>query len=437
MIGIATRPRATTLSSSGNHPRMRLAYFGAMEIPIELLIGLLACAALPMGINATTMPFGSEFGATERTFIATSIAYLFVWYCGRRLDVFPSSSFVDHASYLTPIVAIAYATIAFALLALRLDYSRVQLFGSGLLTLVLSLLAARCRAKFFIRTYAVNPSSLLDVMPKVPACRWMSFDDALGAAARINAIVTDFGTRLSEHELSELTRSAIAGVPVLDRRTIIESLTGRTPLSDLNPNQFAGLLPSRQYLSFRRAIELVATLALLPIFLPVALAIAVAIRLDSEGPVLFTQLRVGQRGQVFRIFKFRTMHHGNSGSDYTTHDDPRITRVGTILRRYHLDEIPQFLNVLLGQMSWVGPRPEAKELHHIYAQTIPHFTFRGIARPGITGWAQINQGYAHTPDEMRTKLEYDLYYLRHCSLWLDVLIVLRTLAILPSGAGTR
>jgi lipopolysaccharide/colanic/teichoic acid biosynthesis glycosyltransferase len=137
------------------------------------------------------------------------------------------------------------------------------------------------------------------------------------------------------------------------------------------------------------------------------------------------------------MIKFRTMYHRAGGPSFTTEADKRITRVGRFLRRSRLDELPQLINVLLGDMSWVGPRPEAVSLEEGYVRDIEHFALRGIVRPGVTGWAQINQGYAHAPDEMRSKLEYDLYYLKHCSLWLDLVIVLRTFAVIFHGTGAR
>jgi lipopolysaccharide/colanic/teichoic acid biosynthesis glycosyltransferase len=137
------------------------------------------------------------------------------------------------------------------------------------------------------------------------------------------------------------------------------------------------------------------------------------------------------------MIKFRTMYHGAGGPSFTTRADPRITRLGHILRRFRIDEIPQVVNVLRGDMSWVGPRPEAFNLDQTYVRDIPHFALRGIVRPGVTGWAQINQGYAHEADEMRAKLEHDLYYLKHCSLWLDLMIILRTFGVLLGGAGAR
>jgi lipopolysaccharide/colanic/teichoic acid biosynthesis glycosyltransferase len=416
---------------------VRAISFRFVETWVEASLGLLGCVLLPIWFYASTTPFSDGFGATERNIIATGIAYAAVWYCSRRFDSFPGGSLTDQAGYIAPIAAVAYATIAVVFLALRLEYSRFQLFGSGLLTLVWLLAVARIRARHFVHTYAVVPSMSLAGMPSIPGCRWLTFEDAQDRSARVDAIVADLSSGLSKHELSAVTRAAIAGVSVLDRRFIVESLTGRTPLSGLAPNDFGVLLPSRQYLLFRRALELIATVAVLPLLAPLVLLIAVAIKLDSKGPAFFIQMRVGHRGRTFRLVKFRTMRHAVGGPSFTALGDSRITRLGALLRRYRLDELPQVWNILCGDMSWVGPRPEALELGRTYARDIPHFELRGIVRPGLTGWAQVNQGYAHTPDEMRTKLEYDLYYLKHCSLWLDLVIVLRTASVVLRGTGAR
>jgi lipopolysaccharide/colanic/teichoic acid biosynthesis glycosyltransferase len=281
------------------------------------------------------------------------------------------------------------------------------------------------------------PRSSIADMPVLATCRWLDFDDVQDLNMRVDAIVADLNADLGEGRLAALADAAIAGVPVLDRRYIVETMTGRTPLGGLTPNEFGALLPSRQYLVVRRVIELGLTVLLLPVLLPVLLIVAAIVRLDSSGPVFFVQTRIGRRGQPFRMIKFRTKFHGAGGPSFTSTVDPRVTRVGGFLRQCRLDELPQLFNILRGDMSWVGPRPEAASLEQGYVRDIEHFALRGIVRPGVTGWAQINQGYAHAPDEMRSKLEYDLYYLKHCSLWLDLVIVLRTFAVVFRGTGAR
>jgi lipopolysaccharide/colanic/teichoic acid biosynthesis glycosyltransferase len=435
-MSIGAEPSAAE-SLTARRYEIRSAPQRFVEIWLDAIGGFLFCVVMPIPFYATGEPLKNGFGATEQTILATAFAYAVVWYMGRRLDAFPRSTLQGYFRYVAPLAAIAYATIAVILVLLRSDYSRVQLFGSGILAMVWMATIARLRARYLVRRYAVLPTTLIGAMPEVAGCKWLDFDDVQMGGTPIDAIVADLNADLTEAQLSALANAAIAGVPVLDRRFILEGLTGRTPLGGLTPNEFGALLPSRQYLLVRRAIELALTIFALPLLLSALLLVAILVRLDSAGPIFFLQPRVGRRGRVFRMVKFRTMHHGAAGPSFTSAADPRVTRFGAFLRRCRLDELPQLVNVLRGDMSWVGPRPEALVLDQQYVRDIPHFALRGIVRPGITGWAQINQGYAHDHDEMRSKLEYDLYYLKHCSLWLDVVIVLRTFAVIFGGTGAR
>ena len=421
----------------GRSRTMRSAPQRFLEIWIDAAVGFLFCVVLPIPIYATGEPFAGEWGGTEFTIISTAIGYSVVWYCGRRLDAFPSATLQGNLGYVAPVAVLTYALIAVILLLLRIDYSRVQFIGSGLLTVLWMSSVAQLRSRYLVRNYAVIPRASIADMPTLSTCRWLDFDDVQRRNISVDAIVADLDADLGEGRLAALADAAIAGVPVLDRRYIVETLTGRTPLGGLTPNEFGALLPSRQYLVIRRVVELVLTTLLLPILLPVLLVVALVVRLDSPGPIFFVQPRIGRRGQSFRMVKFRTMFHGAGGPSFTAASDPRVTRVGAFLRRCRLDELPQLFNVLRGHMSWVGPRPEAESLERGYVRDIEYFALRGIVRPGVTGWAQINQGYAHEAGEMRSKLEYDLYYLKHCSLWFDLVIVLRTFAVVFRGAGAR
>ena len=418
-------------------PAIRSAPQRFIETWLDAVGGFLFCVVLPVPIYATGEPFARGIGAAEQTILSTAVAYAIVWYCGRRLDAFPRITLQGNLGYVAPVAAIAYSTIAVLLLLMRSDYSRVQLFGSGVLAVLWMAFVAQLRARYLIRNYALIPASLMEAMPEINTCRWLDFEEVERDGVRVDAIVTDLAIDLGEQQLQALASAAIAGVPVLDRRYVLETMTGRTPLGGLTPNEFGALLPSRQYLVIRRAIELALTMLTLPLLLPILAVVAIVVRTTSAGPVLFVQPRVGRRGRVFRMIKFRTMYHGASGPSFTATSDPRVTSVGHFLRRSRLDELPQLFNILRGDMSWVGPRPEAFELDQKYVREIPHFALRGIVRPGVTGWAQINQGYAHEGDAMRLKLEYDLYYLKHCSLWLDVVIVLRTFAVVVAGTGAR
>ena len=416
-------------------PRLRSAPQRFIETWVDAVLGFLFCVVLPIPIYSIDEPFMGPFDASELTILVTAFAYAVVWYCGRRLDAFPGAGL--NASQIAPVAVITYALIAAILLLLRLDYSRVQLFGSGLLTVLWMAVIGQLRARYLVRNYAVMPKSAIATMPRLPTCRWLDFTEVRGRGLRVDAIVADLGGELGEGQIEALADAAIAGVPVLDRRYIVETMTGRTPLGGLTPNEFGALLPSRQYLVVRRGIELALTVLFLPLMLPVLALVALLVRLDSRGPVFFLQTRIGRRGRPFRMIKFRTMYVDAGGPSFTKTADPRITRIGRYLRPCRLDELPQLFNVLRGDMSWVGPRPEAASLEKGYVRDIEYFALRSIVRPGVTGWAQINQGYAHETDDMRAKLEYDLYYLKHCSLWLDMVIVLRTFAVVFRGTGAR
>ncbi|GEP56547.1 glycosyl transferase [Reyranella soli] len=416
---------------------MRSAPQRFIETWIDAVVGFLFCVVLPIPIYATGEPFVGAWSGAEFTIISTAIGYSVVWYCGRRLDAFPGATLQGNLGSVAPIAVLTYALIAAILLLLRIDYSRIQFFGSGLLMVLWMASVTHLRSRYLVRNYAVIPRSSIADMPVLSTCRWLDFDDVQRRDVRVDAIVADLSADLGEGRLAALADAAIAGVPVLDRRYIVETLTGRTPLGGLTPNEFGALLPSRQYLVVRRVVELGLTVLMLPILLLTLPVVALVVRLDSPGPIFFLQTRIGRRGQPFRMVKFRTMFHGAGGPSFTTAADPRITRIGAFLRKCRLDELPQLFNVLAGHMSWVGPRPEAASLEKSYVRDIEHFALRGIVRPGVTGWAQINQGYAHESDEMRSKLEYDLYYLKHCSLWLDLVIVLRTFAVVFRGTGAR
>ena len=185
----------------------------------------------------------------------------------------------------------------------------------------------------------------------------------------------------------------------------------------------------RRYLRLKTAIEWCLALILLIIMTPLLAGIAIFVALTSEGPIAYSQWRVGHKGKLFRIYKFRTMSHGceaRTGPVWATADDPRATRVGSWLRNTHLDELPQLWNVLCGHMSLIGPRPERPEIAAEIEQTLPEFRQRLLVRPGITGLAQMRLPADSNLDTVRQKLGHDLYYIRHLGAWLDVRLAIST-----------
>jgi len=188
----------------------------------------------------------------------------------------------------------------------------------------------------------------------------------------------------------------------------------------------------------KRLMDISVSLFVLLAFLPVWLLVAVAIKLDSKGPVFYSQERVGRYGKIFRILKFRSMYQdaeSRTGPVWAGKDDPRVTRVGKVLRKLRIDEVPQLINVLKGEMSLIGPRPERPYFVEQLKKEIPYYTRRLRVRPGITGWAQIKHEYDQSLDDVRKKIQYDLYYLENMSLRMDLKIILNTIYTVLSGKG--
>ena len=238
----------------------------------------------------------------------------------------------------------------------------------------------------------------------------------------------------------QLRKLRFIGVEVFSPLAVAEIYAGRTPLDLLDEDILmnSGINSGNLVVwRLKRFSDIVVSGLALFFCVPVAALVALAVKLENPAaPVFYSQKRVGQFGRVFRIFKFRTMREdaeAESGAVWADKDDPRITKVGRILRRYRLDELPQFWNILTGDMSLVGPRPERPEIAADLAKQIPFYDEREYAMPGLTGWAQIQYVYGCSIEDTKRKLEYDLFYIRHISLSLDLQIILRTLRIIMLG----
>ncbi len=255
-------------------------------------------------------------------------------------------------------------------------------------------------------------------------------------------VVLSLAERRAQMPLKELLNLRFHGVQVEEAHKIYERVTGRILLDDLSPSWLIlseGFRKSRALLAAKRVVDVVFALFLLVILAPVAALVAAAIFVESGLPVLFRQDRIGLAGRVFSILKFRSMYHNPRPvkQAWTSDSDPRITHVGQFIRKFRLDEIPQLINVLLGDMSLVGPRPEQPVLVRMLEEEIPYYRQRHSLRPGITGWAQVKCGYGASVEESRLKLEHDLFYIKHLSLMLDWIILFETGKVMLSGKGAK
>jgi sugar transferase (PEP-CTERM system associated) len=280
----------------------------------------------------------------------------------------------------------------------------------------------------------VNPAvvgTMADLLPLV---------DSL----RVSVIVVALEDRRGHLPIEDLLRCRVEGIRVEDAPSFFERLTGKILVSDLRPSWLVfspGFSKPRLLRSAKRAGELVAALVLLAAAFPLLAVLSLLIRLESRGPALYRQPRVGLRGAVFALHKLRTMREDAetaSGPVWADPDaDPRITRLGRFLRAFRLDELPQLWNVVKGEMSFVGPRPERPHFVQTLRLVIPYYDERHSVRPGITGWAQVKFGYGSTIEDGERKLQFDLYYVKNMGFFLDLLIILETFKVMLLGRGAR
>ncbi len=240
-----------------------------------------------------------------------------------------------------------------------------------------------------------------------------------------------------------LLDSRLRGLVIEDALDAYERLSGKIWVEGLRPEWLiysAGFRPSSSFLSVKRAFDVVAAIALLLLAGPLMLLIAAAIKLESPGPALFAQERVGQHGWTFTLYKFRSMRQDaetHSGPVWAGEHDDRITPLGRILRKCRLDELPQIWNVLRGEMSFVGPRPERPYFVDLLKENIPFYDLRHYIQPGITGWAQVSYPYGASIDDAYQKLQYDLYYGKHMSILFDLVVLVKTFYVVIAGRGAR
>lgn len=263
-------------------------------------------------------------------------------------------------------------------------------------------------------------------------------------AQRATDVVLALDERRNALPLKDLLRVRTTGVQVYDLSTFLERETGRIDLKSVDPSWliFSDGFASGRMLSSvaKRAFDIIASLCLLVLTLPVVVLTAIVIKLESPGPAFYRQRRVGLYNQAFEIVKLRSMRQDAESGDtavWAAVADPRVTRIGRFIRKVRIDELPQCWMVLTGQMSFVGPRPERPQFVCALEQQLPYYAERHMVKPGITGWAQINYPYGASIEDARHKLEYDLYYAKNYSPFLDMLILLQTLRVVLWPVGAR
>jgi len=260
---------------------------------------------------------------------------------------------------------------------------------------------------------------------------------------RADQLVVSLSERRGVFPLQDVLACKMSGVDVVDAPSLYEEVTGKLLVENIDPSWFIfsdGFRATLYRRMFKRPFDILMSLTGLILCAPLFVIIPLMIACDSFGSSLFRQVRVGEGGEDFTLYKFRTMKNdaeNGTGAVWSQKDDPRITRIGRFLRRTRLDEIPQLFNVLRGDMSLVGPRPERPEFVENLKQQIPYYPERHTAKPGITGWAQVKYPYGASVEDSMEKLRYDLYYVKRLSAFLDLTIITETVRVVLFGRGGR
>ncbi len=351
---------------------------------------------------------------------------------------------IAHYGFLLGLIFLTVALVAWRsayewMIGRELFQERVYVLGAGeRARSIVELLQARKDAGMQVVGW---DGVLADKMERKEA-----FNAALGRfhgpKPSIDRVIVALEDRRGEFPVDELLKLRFNGVVIEEAGSLLERLTGKLHLDGLHPSSFIysegfRVKPSQQIA--RRIVSTLTAATGLLLFLPFFPIVVLMVRLSSPGPIFFKQTRVGLGGRNFSVYKFRTMRTDAevAGAKWAIKDDPRATRVGLLMRKTRLDEVPQLWNVLRGDMGFVGPRPERPEFVPWLSEQIPYFNLRHMIRPGLTGWAQVRYGYGATLAEAREKLEFDLYYIKHMTLGLDLLIMFETVKTIIRRQGAQ
>jgi len=312
--------------------------------------------------------------------------------------------------------------------------NKVMVLGTGAKALSIGKLLEISQDNYKLHGYVTTDSEPM----LAPESRVLGDLDSIVEIVRrehINTIVMALTEKRGNLPLDELMTCKLIGANVLDYPSFYELMTGKLPVEEIDPSWFVinqGFRVTKHLQLVKRLADLALASVALIVTAPVFFLLAIAIKIGSQGPVIYSQTRVCRMGKKFRIYKFRTMTHEegeDSNVSWTSEEDDRITFIGKFLRKSHLDELPQLINVLKGDMSMIGPRPERPEFVNQIRKHVMYYDKRHFIKPGITGWAQVNYRYGASIGDSIEKLRYDLYYLKHVSLFLDILIMFETVKI--------
>ena len=391
---------------------------------IQLLVGLSLATIVPLLNGVASAPEFFTSTTTTNSIIGIFFCVIVGYWMSVRLHAFPG---VSSGAYTVLCFSAAYGALACIFFLFRMNYSIIVLLTSyATATLWFLYVKLRVDGVARLRMALVDTGDTKRLL-RIPNIEWIAISNPKEFAADMGCVVADLRTNFDDEWLKFLSETALQGTPVYHVKHIEEELSGQMEMEHLSENNFGSLLPNMVYLQIKLVLDvLLALVLIIPVF--VVLLILAPVCLFVQGrPFFFVQERMGYRGRPFNVYKIRTMIAGSQ----------QLTRLGGLLRRTRIDELPQIINILKGEMSWIGPRPETMRLSNWYESELAFYRYRHIVRPGLSGWAQVRQGHVVELDDATTKLKLDFFYIKNISPWLDFLIAFRTLKILATGFGSR
>ena len=376
-----------------------------------------------------------ELNTVNNSLVITLIAYLTT---AITLPKITKYLLVENKYYILPVMFSVYCLAITAIVLLRIDYSRPTLIhGFTIVLFWLFVSSLFTRSERMLKLNAINNFNIdafnhdnIDLRVLEPPYLLENMHQGL---------VVNLHNKLTREQEKFIADCSINNIAVFHSDSIREMLDGKVQTNHLSANVIGSLQPNPIYFIIKRIWESLLIVISLPLLLPFMLFVSLLIRLESKGSVIYTQNRIGQGGKLFKIYKFRSMQVNcpEADSKFATEETERVTRIGRYIRRTRIDEIPQFFNVLKGEMALIGPRPEQEAFVREFEKEIPFYGYRHMVKPGITGWAQTVQGYTADTDSTKEKLAHDLYYIKHLSFWLDVNIFFKTLKTMCTGFGAK
>lgn len=412
------------------HERLLVGWFS------RFAIGLALVGALPGLLMWGIAGFVDADLPKLNSLAGVTLAYLGAFFTLQRLMEFPGA---QSAVYILPTLLVWYGVLVGVLFSFRLDYSVYYIGYAVFINFIFCFLSYFFIVRHLERVIAYVPFGHAENIHVLGGVNWVRLTGPSLDGNPVDAVVADLHADIPNEWERFLARCTLAGVPVYHYKQVMESISGRVRVEHLSESEFGSLQPPVIYSLCKRMLDVLAVVLTAPVTMPVMLLTAIAVKLDSPGPALFVQNRVGQGNRDFKIYKFRSMCKNSeaAGAQLAQSNDMRVTRVGRFIRKTRLDEFPQFFNVLKGDMSLIGPRPEQRPFVDKFEKEIPFYIYRHVVKPGITGWAQVVHGYASDVDDTCIKIQHDFYYIKYFSFWLDMLIVYKTIRTIFTGFGAK